>query len=151
MTKYIHPLAKENIIRISTTESEAHKIYPYSVDYIVPVGTPIRAAADGIVIDVKDDSDTGGEDQKFEKDENFIEIRHLNDEYSYYGHLRKSGACVKIGDKVMAGQIIGESGNTGWLANLDEPHLHFMVGKYKYQTVKINFLDSMDTTSRETK
>lgn len=139
--KYIHPIAKENILRISTTESETHKVYPYSVDYIVPIGTPVRAAAEGIIIDIKDDSDTGGADQKLEKDENFIEIRHPNDEYSYYGHIRKDGAFVKIGEKVAAGQLIGKSGNTGWLANLTEPHLHFMVGKYKYETIKINFTD----------
>jgi murein DD-endopeptidase MepM/ murein hydrolase activator NlpD len=137
--KYIHPIAKEHIIRISTAESEAHKIYPHSIDYIVPIATPVRAAADGIIIDVKDNSDAGGEDQKFENDENFIEIRHKNDEYSYYGHIRKDGAFVKIGEKVKAGQLIGESGNTGWRANLQEPHLHFMVGKYKYETIKINF------------
>lgn len=139
--KYTHPIAKKNIIRISTNESEAHKIYPYSVDYIVPIGTSVRAAAEGIIIDIKDDSDTGGADQKFEKDENFIEIRHPNDEYSYYGHIRKGGVFIKIGEKVKTGQLIGESGNTGWLANLNVPHLHFMVGKYKYQTIKINFMD----------
>lgn len=137
--KYIHPVAEKYIKRISTAESEAHEIYPYSVDYIVPIGTQIRAAAEGIVIDVKDDSGTGGDEQKYEKDENFIEIRHPDNEYSYYGHIRKGGALVKIGEKVKAGQTIGESGNTGWLANLHEPHLHFMVGKYKYETIKIDF------------
>lgn len=139
MVKYIHPIAKEHIRKISTSDSEAHKIYPNSLDYIVPIGTPVIAAADGIIIDIKDDSDIGGAGPKYEKDENFIEIRHRNNEYSYYGHIRKGGAFVKIGEKVKAGQLIGESGNTGWLANISEPHLHFMVGKYKYETIKINF------------
>lgn len=147
--KYLHPIDKENIRRISITESQAHKIYPHSIDYIVPIGTPVKAAASGIIIDVKDDSDKGGEDQKFEEDENFVEIRHSNNEYSYYGHIRKDGAFVKIGEKVKAGQVIGESGNTGWLANLHEPHLHFMVGKYKYETIKISFVDSLDFTFKE--
>lgn len=145
---YCLPISKDKIVRIETSKSHAHRIYPCSVDFLVPEGTPIKAAADGLVIDVKVDSDKGGADRKFEKYENFIEIRHGGystsghrhaDEYSYYGHIKKGGALVKIGDKVKAGQIIGYSGKTGWLANLNEPHLHFMVGHYDYQTLKIHF------------
>lgn len=146
--RYVLPIDKDRIIRIDASKSHAHKIYPNSIDFIVPEGTPIKAAADGIVIDVKDDSDKGGSNRKFEKYENFIEIRHGGysalghrhaDEYSYYGHIMKGGAKVKIGDKVKAGHIIGYSGKTGWMANLDEPHLHFMVGQYDYNTMKIRF------------
>ncbi len=145
---YHLPIDKDKIMRIELSKSRAHKIYPDSIDFIVPVGTPIKAAADGIVIDAKDDSGKGGADRRFEKYENFIEIRHGGystlghrhaDEYSYYGHIKKGGALVKIGDKVKAGQIIGSSGKTGWLANLNEPHLHFMVGQYDYKTMKIRF------------
>lgn len=35
--KYIYPIAKESIVRISAEESEAHKVYPHSVDFIVPI------------------------------------------------------------------------------------------------------------------
>jgi len=136
--KYNFPVDKNRIQKISTTESVAHKIYKNSIDFIVPIGTPIKAAADGIVIDLKSDSDKGGVNKQYEKFENFIEIRH-NDEYSYYGHIQKNGAVVKIGDKVRTGQIIGYSGATGWLANIKKPHLHFMVGKYLYQNLKIDF------------
>jgi|GEM_PF-3003706 len=137
--KYRLPVEKNKIIKIYKNVSQAHKIYPNSIDFIVPINTPIKAAADGIVIDVKDDSSRGGSSRKYEKLENFIEIRHHN-EYSYYGHLKDKGSLVKIGDKVNAGQIIGYSGDTGWRANIKEPHLHFMVGQYKYSTLKIQFL-----------
>jgi len=141
--KYIYPIAQKDIIRISTKESEAHKIYPHSIDFIVPIGTLVMAAADGVVIDIKDDSDKSGTNRKFEKDENFIEIRHYKpqcfDQYSYYGHIKKGSAKVKVGDKVIAGQIIAESGATGWLANILEPHLHFMVAEYDYRTIEIKF------------
>jgi len=142
--KYNYPVIQKDIIRISTKESEAHIVYPHSIDFIIPIGTPIMAAADGIVIDIKDDSDKSGADRKFEKEENFIEIRHYKpqqyDQYSYYGHIKKGSARVKVGDKVIAGQIIAESGNTGWLANILEPHLHFMVAEYDYRTIEINFI-----------
>ncbi len=136
--EYQLPVDKKKIVRISRTDSITHKIYKHSIDFIVPVGTPVKAAASGIVIDLKADSNKGGSSRSFEKIENFIEIRH-GDKYSYYGHLRKNGVLVKIGDKVRAGQVIGFSGATGWMANMKEPHLHFMVGRYKYETMKIKF------------
>ena len=138
--KYGLPIDKSRIIRIYKNKSLAHKIYENSIDFVCPVGTPIKAVASGIVIDVKVGSNKGGYSRHFEKYENFIEIRHDNDEYSYYGHIKKGGAVVKIGDKVKAGQIIGYSGRVGWLANLaNEPHLHFMVGRYNYKTMKVKF------------
>jgi murein DD-endopeptidase MepM/ murein hydrolase activator NlpD len=136
--KYRFPIDKNKIMRVSKTDSRAHRIYKHSTDFIVPIGTPVKAAASGIVIDVKDDSNKGGSTRKYEKFENFVEIRH-NDEYSYYGHLKKGGVLVKIGDRVKAGQVIGYSGDTGWMANIKEPHLHFMVGTYKYETLQIRF------------
>ncbi len=136
--RYKLPVAKKFIRRIARTESVAHKIYRHAIDFIVPVGTPIKAATAGIVIDVKSDGNKMGSTKKYEKFENFIEIRH-DGECSYYGHLKRGGVMVKIGDRVKAGQIIGYSGATGWLANLKEPHLHFMVGKYLYRTAKFKF------------
>ncbi len=142
------PIDADKIQRIYVEKSRAHKVYPNSIDYIVPVNTAVKAAANGIVVDFKDDSDKGGPTKDFEKDENFIEIRHaifsrdgrlLADEYSYYGHLKKNGSHVKVGDKVKKGQIIGYSGATGWMANIPEPHLHFMVGRYLYENLKIRF------------
>lgn len=140
INKYKLPIDKNRITKIYKNKSLAHKVYENSIDFVCPVGTPIKAAASGLIIDVKDGSDKGGYGREFEKYENFIEIRHKNDEYSYYGHIKKNGSLVKIGQKVKAGQIIGYSGNVGWMANLvDEPHLHFMVGKYDYKTLKIKF------------
>ena len=41
-----------------------------------------------------------------------------------YYHLKKDGVLVEVGDRVVAGQKIGLSGNTG---NSALPHLHFGV------------------------
>jgi murein DD-endopeptidase MepM/ murein hydrolase activator NlpD len=134
--EYQTPIDKDKIIRVSTKESRAHRIYPHSIDYISFEDAEIKAAADGIIIDVKDDSNMGGASRKYEKYENFVEIRH-GGEYSYYGHIKKGSALVKIGDKVKAGQVIAKVGKTGWMANIKEPHLHFMVGRYDYKTLEI--------------
>lgn len=128
--KYIYPIDKSSITEIAYDKSPAHVgSLINSVDFIVPEGTPIKAAADGVVIEVKIDSDIGGEAKEFEEYGNYIEIEHANGEYSEYEHLKKDGALIKVGDHVIQGQVIGYSGNTGWMAHLG-PHLHFMVGVY---------------------
>ena len=96
----------------------------HAIDYDAPEGTPIFAALGGVVIDVKDDSEVGGIERSFEDLGNYIEILHENGEVSEYEHLRYRSSCVRIGDRVVAGQKIAEVGNTGWS---ECPHLHFMV------------------------
>lgn len=49
-----------------------------------------------------------------------IAIQHLNNVFTYYGHL--SSALVKLGQQVVGGQKIGVQGATG---NVTGPHLHF--------------------------
>ncbi|KKU48201.1 hypothetical protein A3H10_01270 [Candidatus Uhrbacteria bacterium RIFCSPLOWO2_12_FULL_46_10] len=128
--KYIYPVKITDVVRISYDESPAHVgNLKSSVDFICKEETKIRAAADGIVVDLKSDSNAGGQNKELEPFGNFIELQHDNEEYSEYEHLKKDGILVKLGDQVRKGQIIGYSGSTGWLAHLG-PHLHFMVGKY---------------------
>lgn len=139
--KYKYPVNISEKTRISSDESPAHiKNLKHSVDFIVEEGTPVKAVMDGIVVDLKSDSNIGGAGKEFEPLGNFIEIEHDNNEYSEYEHLRKDGVLVKAGDRVKKGQLIGYSGATGWLARLG-PHLHFMVGKYGegdgYETLEI--------------
>lgn len=109
-----------------------------SIDYDAQEGTPVYSALDGVVISVKDNSNIGGIEQKFEDDGNYIEILHNNDEVSEYEHLRFQSAKVKIGDSVKAGQQIAEVGNTGWS---ECPHLHFMVYPkgQEYKTLEIRW------------
>lgn len=142
--KFIYPVEISDKVRITYDESPAHVgNLKHSVDFILEEDTPIFAAQDGVVVDLKSDSDIGGIEQHYEEFGNFIEIQHDHGEYSEYEHLKKNGVLVKIGDKVKRGQIIGYSGNTGWMAHLG-PHLHFMVGKYgdsnqDYETIEITW------------
>jgi murein DD-endopeptidase MepM/ murein hydrolase activator NlpD len=139
---YSYPIEISEETRITYDESPAHVgNLKNSVDFICREGLEVRAAADGIVVDLKSDSDVGGEGKEFEPFGNFVELEHDNAEYSEYEHLRKGGISVKVGDKVRKGQVIGYSGATGWIAHLG-PHLHFMVGKYgdtdkDYETLEI--------------
>lgn len=140
--KYKYPVDISNKVRISYDESPAHVgNLKHSVDFICEKGALVKAAANGIVVDLKSDSDVGGEKKEFEPMGNFIELEHDDGECSEYEHLRKDGVLVKVGDKVKKGQVIGYSGATGWIAHLG-PHLHFMVGRYgetveDYETLEI--------------
>jgi murein DD-endopeptidase MepM/ murein hydrolase activator NlpD len=53
-----------------------------------------------------------------------ISVLQVDGTYAEYLHLRHGGTVVKPGDRVVAGQLIGYSGNTGWSST---PHIHFHV------------------------
>ncbi|MFD0415146.1 M23 family metallopeptidase [Streptomyces sp. NPDC127108] len=44
--------------------------------------------------------------------------------YAVYAHVRKGSLEVRTGDKVLAGQVLGQCGNSG---NSTEPHVHFQL------------------------
>jgi murein DD-endopeptidase MepM/ murein hydrolase activator NlpD len=96
----------------------------YAVDFEMPIGTPIHAARDGIVAEVKEDSNRGGASASYSGDGNYILIAHTDGSFGNYVHLRQNGAVVDPGDRVTAGTLIGYSGNTGRSSG---PHLHFDV------------------------
>jgi murein DD-endopeptidase MepM/ murein hydrolase activator NlpD len=100
----------------------------YAIDWKMSPGTPVHAARDGMVVKIKDDSDKGGPDRKFENAANYILIRHSDGSIGNYAHLSKSSAKVSLGQKVKAGDLIGLSGNSGFSTG---PHLHFAVFKTK--------------------
>ena len=112
--------------KLPSHTSQKLKNLGYAVDFLVPVGTSIYAAASGRVVWIKDDSKVGGESRKkYWNLGNRIVLKHKNGEYTAYEHLKYKGARVKIGQKVRKGQLIGLSGNTGW--STIGPHLHFEV------------------------
>ncbi|MCK5343320.1 MAG: M23 family metallopeptidase, partial [Candidatus Heimdallarchaeota archaeon] len=55
---------------------------------------------------------------------NHVMIAHPNGEYSLYCHMIPGKMCVKEGDTVVAGQQIGQLGNSGFSGF---PHLHFQI------------------------
>src|SRR5688572_30028398 len=95
-----------------------------ALDFKMRRGTPVCAMREGIVIEVKEDSDKGGLKRKFFSEGNYILIRHTDDSFAWYFHLKKNGALVGEGDAVEQGQVIGLSGNSGYSAF---PHLHVEV------------------------
>lgn len=87
---------------------EAHP----GVDIAVPIGSPVRAAGGGAVLQAGEDPEYGL----------FVLLEHPDSLQSKYGHL--SRVTVSTGEQVQAGQVIGLSGNTG---RSSAPHLHFEI------------------------
>jgi len=97
----------------------------YAVDIEMPIGTPIYAARGGIVIDQATRFFANGTD--LEKDgprANLVRIVHDDGSIAVYAHLNWDSIRVRIGDQVVEGQYIADSGNTGFSTG---PHLHFDV------------------------
>ena len=99
-----------------------------AIDYAVSSGSPVYAAADGVVLTVGSLTYSYG---------THVIIQHSNGLQTIYGHGTAGSVCVSPGQIVSQGQVIMKSGSTG---NSSGPHLHFEVRKspynYKYSATK---------------
>ena len=96
----------------------------YALDIALPDGTPIYAAREGTVINVRHDSFRGGADAAMVDQANMVEILHDDGTIGLYAHLHWESLRVRPGQSVLRGQYIANSGNTGLSTG---PHLHFAV------------------------
>ena len=87
-----------------------------AIDLAAPIGTTIRAAADGKVIIAKDNSAWNGGYG------NYRVISHDNGTQTLYAHMSRE--AVSVGAEVARGQTIGYIGMTGWTYG---PHVHFEI------------------------
>ena len=84
--------------------------FHHGVDVALPVGTPLTAPADGVVVK-KGKGPSGGVT---------LILKHDDNRHTVYYHLQKPSHLAK-GATVKRGDLIGFSGNTGASTG---PHLH---------------------------
>lgn len=109
------PLAKRYRISSSFNPQRKHPITgrtsPHNgTDFATPVGTPVLAAGDGVVVKARKHPLAG----------NYVVIKHGREYMTRYLHLHR--LLVRVGDHVKMGQRIALSGNTGRSTG---PHLHY--------------------------
>jgi murein DD-endopeptidase MepM/ murein hydrolase activator NlpD len=100
------------------------------VDFMADVGTPVFAAAGGVVVFAGLHAQYG----------NMVEIDHGNEFITRYAHA--SRLLVKTGDLVQRGRKIAEVGSTGRSTG---PHLHFEVRYRNTAQNPANFLRASRT------
>ena len=118
----IYPLDNVRITQKFGRTADSVRLYAAGthngVDFAASPGTPLKAAADGVVAGTgnTDDACRGASYGRW------VMINHPNGLSTLYGHMQ----LIKVGkgQRVQAGDIIGYSGATGYATG---PHLHLTV------------------------
>ncbi|MFC3848901.1 glycoside hydrolase domain-containing protein [Corynebacterium hansenii] len=120
MTTIVHPM-KKGTYTVSSGYGPRWGTHHNGLDFAAPVGTPVYAPADGVVVQGKDRAQ--GSVQGFGS-WIWLDCQASAGLDFIFGHVKHSGILVKRGDRVRAGQQIGVVGNEGESTG---PHLHFEV------------------------
>jgi murein DD-endopeptidase MepM/ murein hydrolase activator NlpD len=123
-----------NFIEISATFSES-RLHPIlgidrphrGVDFAAPLGTPVRAVADGKILFA------GWRKGGYGR---LIEVAHDANYSSRYAHLQRLANGIRNGVRVVKGQIIGFVGSSGLSTG---PHLHFEINQNNEYVNPLNF------------
>ena len=127
----IQPISNIDLKRLASGFGyRTHPIYKIQrfhsgMDFSAPSGTDIYAAGNGVVLSVESAPRGYG---------NNIVIDHGYGYKTLYGHL--SEFAVKVGQKILRGDVIGYVGNTGAST---APHLHYEVIKNDEKINPVNF------------
>ena len=113
-----HPM-KEGTYQVSSGYGPRWGTFHAGLDFAAPIGTPIYAAADGVVVEGRERYNVSGFGSWI-----WLDCQDSTGKDFIYGHVKHDGILVKAGDRVRAGQQIGVVGNEGQSTG---PHLHFEV------------------------
>jgi len=93
----------------------SHALFMHEgMDLVAPAGTPVYAAADGVVVGAAPNGRYG----------NWIRIEHGGKLATVYGHLMAFAPGIEPGESVVRGELVGFVGSTGRSTGA---HLHFEV------------------------
>ena len=117
--RYAYDFVKvENDQTFTDTPNNNENYYAFGADVVAPFSGTVITVVDGFKDNVPGEMDAenpGG---------NYIVIAHPNNEYSFLAHFKQGSICVKVGDVVKEGQLLGQCGNSG---NSSEAHIHYHV------------------------
>ncbi|WP_411708625.1 peptidoglycan DD-metalloendopeptidase family protein [Corynebacterium sp. LaCa116] len=113
-----HPM-KQGTYTVSSGYGPRWGTFHAGLDFAAPIGTPIYAAADGVVVEGRERYNVAGFGSWI-----WLDCQDSVGKDFIYGHVKHDGILVKAGDRVRAGQQIGVVGNEGQSTG---PHLHLEV------------------------
>ncbi len=86
----------------------------YGVDYAAPLGTPVQATADGVVVSAGWNGGAG----------RMVRIRHKNNYETMYLHLQSFAQGIRARARVKGGDVIGYVGSSG---DSTGPHVDYRI------------------------
>ena len=137
---------------VKKVNHQTYKDSPLINENYFAFGAEVVAPADGIVYKVMNSiiDNVPGEKDETNILGNYCIIVHENNEYSMIAHFKKDSICVKVGDSVKTGQLLGLCGNSGYSS---EPHIHFQVMNHanfmQAKLLRIQFSDEYDLVQGE--
>ncbi|MBB5745665.1 M23 family metallopeptidase [Brevundimonas variabilis] len=110
------------LVRARTTSPFGPRRHPISgqakmhqgTDFAAGMGTPVKAPADGVVVEARTWGGYG----------NWVRIRHADGLESGYAHLSRFASGLRAGQRVRQGQVVAYVGSTGASTG---PHLHYEI------------------------
>jgi hypothetical protein len=109
-------LVRENGTTHRNDGSNNSDYFCYGRPILAPAAGRVVTAADGVPENIPGRADATNPAG------NYVILDHGGDEYSLLAHLIPGSVTVKPGDNVVAGQRLGQCGNSG---RSSEPHLHY--------------------------
>ncbi len=126
---YRLPYALSSAVRVSQAfpdlKTHTDAASQHAIDFVMPIGTDVFAAREGVVIEVTSDFFESGTNLAVDGPRaNVVRVLHDDGTMALYVHLNWNTIRVVPGQRVRRGEYLADSGNTGFSTG---PHLHFVV------------------------
>jgi hypothetical protein len=111
-----------DILKLNSVGVRARGLYPSDPKRYAIFGAEVVSPCDGVVAIAMDGFEDYSPPERNPQHRagNYIALE-CNGATIYLAHLMKGSICVKSGDRVTIGKVLGRVGNSG---NTTEPHLH---------------------------